>query len=77
MLKRRARGLRAARDWSRGNRGRATAVSVVGIVGHVETPTLCECASHAEAIDRLGELTLLEVQGLLSEAIARTRTADK
>ena len=45
----------------------------VGIVGHVETPTLCECASHDEAIDELGELTLLEVQQLLSEAIARMR----
>lgn len=43
----------------------------VGIVGHVETPTLCECGSHEEAIGRLGELTLLEVQQLLSEAIAR------
>ena len=45
----------------------------VGIVGHVETPTLCECASHDEAIGRLGELTLLEVQQLLAEAIARMR----
>jgi hypothetical protein len=45
----------------------------VGIVGHLETPTLCECASQDEAIRRLGELTLLEVQQLLSEAIARLR----
>ena len=43
----------------------------VGIVGHVETPTLCECASHDEAIKKLGELTLLDVQRLLEEAIAR------
>ena len=43
----------------------------VGIVGHVETPTLVECASHDEAIRRLGELTLLDVQRLLTEAIAR------
>jgi len=43
----------------------------VGIVGHVETPTLVESASHDEAIQRLGELTLLEVQELLAEAIAR------
>jgi hypothetical protein len=42
-----------------------------GIVGHVETPTLVECASHDEAIRRLGELTLLDVQRLLAEAIAR------
>jgi hypothetical protein len=43
----------------------------VGIVGHVETGTLVECTSHEEAIGRLGELTLLEIQGLLAEAIAR------
>ncbi|MBM4182950.1 MAG: hypothetical protein FJ207_01860 [Gemmatimonadetes bacterium] len=43
----------------------------VGIVGHVESETLVECASHEEAIRRLGELTLLDVQRLLEEAIAR------
>ncbi|MEQ1856314.1 MAG: hypothetical protein ABL963_07585 [Longimicrobiales bacterium] len=43
----------------------------VGIVGHVETPTLVECTSHDEAIQRLGELTLLEVQHLLGEAVTR------
>jgi hypothetical protein len=43
----------------------------VGIVGHVETPTLVECANHEEALRGLGELTLLEVQRLLVEAIAR------
>ena len=43
----------------------------VGIVGHVETPTLVECVSQEEAIRRLGEITLLEVQRLLVEAIAR------
>lgn len=41
----------------------------VGIVGHVETPTLFECTSHEEAMRRLGELTLHEVQRLLVEAI--------
>ena len=41
----------------------------VGIVGHVETPTLCECASHDEAVRRLGELTLHDVQRLLFDAI--------
>ena len=41
----------------------------VGIVGHVETPTLVECSSSQEALDRLGILTLLEVQQLLSEAV--------
>jgi hypothetical protein len=49
----------------------------VGIVGHVETPTLCECASHDEATRRLGELTLLHVQELLAEAIARMRDDDR
>ena len=43
----------------------------VGIVGHVETPTLVECGSREEAIERLGALTLLEVQRLLIEAIER------
>jgi hypothetical protein len=43
----------------------------VGIVGHVETPTLCECTSQEETLRRLGEITLLEVQRLLVEAIAR------
>jgi hypothetical protein len=45
----------------------------VGIVGHVETPTLCECASQDEAMHRLGALTLLDVQRLLTEAIARSQ----
>lgn len=49
------------------------ALTGVGIVGHVETPTLVECASHDEAIRRLGDLTLVEVQGLLGEAIARDK----
>jgi hypothetical protein len=44
----------------------------VGIVGHVETTTLCECASHDEAMRRLGELTLFDVQRLLTEAIVRS-----
>jgi hypothetical protein len=45
----------------------------VGIVGHLETPTLCECVSQEEAMRRLGELTLHEVQALLMDAIARAR----
>jgi hypothetical protein len=49
------------------------AATGVGIVGHVETPTLCECASQEDAMRRLGELTLHEVQRLLSEAIERCR----
>jgi len=47
----------------------------VGIVGHVETPTLCECASQEEAMRRLGALTLHEVQQLLIDAIAKARDA--
>ena len=47
----------------------------VGIVGHVETPTLVECSSQEEAMQRLGEKTLLEVQGLLVEALAREHGA--
>jgi len=45
------------------------ALTGVGIVGHVETPTLCECASSEEATERLGALTLLEVQALLRDAL--------
>ncbi len=47
------------------------AQSGVGIVGHAESPTLVECSSHDEAIRRLGELTLFDVQRLLEEALAR------
>lgn len=43
----------------------------VGIVGHVETPTLVQAASSEEAQERLGALTLLEVQHLLHEAVDR------
>jgi hypothetical protein len=47
------------------------ATTGVGIVGHVETPTLCECANQEEAQRRLGELHLIEVQQLLMDAVAR------
>jgi hypothetical protein len=47
------------------------ALTGVGIVGHVETPTLCTCATAEEATSRLGELTLLRVQELLHEALIR------
>jgi len=43
----------------------------VGIVGHVETPTLVECRSEEEALAEMGALTLLEVQHLLIDAIER------
>jgi hypothetical protein len=43
----------------------------VGIVGHVETPTLVQGASREQALERLGSLTLIEVQRLLIESIER------
>lgn len=42
----------------------------VGIVGHVETPTLNEGPSQEDVLAALGELTLFEVQDLLERAIA-------
>lgn len=47
------------------------AQSGVGIVGHVETPTLVECATEEEATRALGRIDLLDVQRLLGEAIER------
>ena len=47
------------------------AQSGVGIVGHVETPTLVQASSADEAESRLAELTLFDVQDLLEEAIQR------
>ena len=44
----------------------------VGIVGHVETPTLAECRSAQEAENHLRALPLLEVQRLLEEAVRRS-----
>lgn len=44
----------------------------VGIVGHVETPTLFRAASGEQATARLEELTLFDVQDLLEEAIHRS-----
>jgi len=42
----------------------------VGIVGHVETPTLAECRTSEEAREHLASLTLLEVKKLLDAALA-------
>jgi hypothetical protein len=42
----------------------------VGIVGHVETPTLSEAPSEPDVRAALGNLTLLEVQTLLEAAIS-------
>jgi hypothetical protein len=50
------------------------ALTGVGIVGHVETPTLVECASAEAATRALGEKTLLEVQSLLVAAIQLTES---
>jgi hypothetical protein len=46
----------------------------VGIVGHVESSTLVECRAEAEAQERLGALSLVEVQRILEEAVGRTDT---
>jgi len=46
----------------------------VGIVGHVETPTLVEGRSPEEVTVGLGILTLLQVQQLLEEALEAQRT---
>ena len=42
----------------------------VGIVGHVESATLAECRSEEEALERLGRMSLLEVQQVLVDAVA-------
>jgi hypothetical protein len=53
------------------------AESGIGIVGHVETPTLLEARTREEADASLASLTLLEVQELLEAAIRRNeREAD-
>ena len=43
----------------------------VGIVGHVETPTLAEGQNAEDVEERLGALTLPEVKSLLDEAVER------
>jgi hypothetical protein len=53
------------------------AMTGVGIVGHVETPTLYEGASPEETTRRLSELTLHEVQRLLWEALQRTAQGEQ
>lgn len=42
----------------------------VGIVGHVESQTLVECRTEREAQERLGAMTLTEVQRILEGAVA-------
>jgi len=41
----------------------------VGVVGHVETPTLVECLTSDEVTAELGKKTLMQVQHLLEDAI--------
>ncbi|MDH3271266.1 MAG: hypothetical protein OEN56_08045 [Gemmatimonadota bacterium] len=48
------------------------AQSGVGIVGHVETRTLVEAATVDEVTERLGTLTLYDIQDLLEDAIRRS-----
>lgn len=47
----------------------------VGIVGHVESPTLLRERSTEAARDALGALPLVEVQRILDEAIQRSTPA--
>lgn len=49
----------------------------VGIVGHVETPTLFEGPSAEMVGEALGQTSLLEVQRLLHEAIERAKAEEE
>lgn len=49
----------------------------VGIVGHVETDVVVSASTAQEVTDRLGELTLYDVQDLLEEAIQRASARDE
>ena len=48
----------------------------LGIVGHVETPVLCEGRSRDEVRDRVHALPLADVKRLLDEAIQRKDGGD-
>ena len=48
----------------------------VGIVGHVESPTLVRCRTEREALERLGALTLSDVRQVLEDALARGYDTD-
>lgn len=50
------------------------AATGVGIIGHVETPTLNKGGSQEDVMAVLGQLTLFEVQDLLEGAIASSRS---
>lgn len=47
------------------------AATGLGIVGHVESPSIWRGATRGEVVERAGALTLREVQRLLNEAVAR------
>jgi hypothetical protein len=47
------------------------AATGLGVMGHVETPTLVRGRTHEEALEALGKLPLLQVKALLDEAIRR------
>ena len=49
----------------------------LGIVGHVATPVLCEGRTRDEVVDQIGRTTLLEVQGMLNDAIRRRAAEDE
>lgn len=48
------------------------AATGLGVVGHVETPTLVEGKTRETVLARLGEIPLLKVRQLLDEAIQRS-----
>lgn len=52
------------------------ALTGAGIIGHVESPTLVECRTEREVLERLGALTLSEVRRLLEDALARRDPPD-
>jgi hypothetical protein len=47
------------------------ATTGLGVVGHVETPTLAAGKTRDAVLETLGELPLSRVKGLLDEAVAR------
>ena len=51
------------------------ATTGLGVVGHVETETLCTGRGRQEVLDDLGELPLLKVKALLDAAVARARSS--
>lgn len=47
----------------------------IGVVGHVETPTLVQARSKEAALRELGALSLLEVQAILEDAVRSSSPA--